>query len=90
LAKEHSVASCPSADDLTGFIQSELPEVQAAAIADHLDHCAACQSMLARLTESPELEKWRAAARVAAPAHVAGSDDEPLNGHEPTGAVLDR
>jgi eukaryotic-like serine/threonine-protein kinase len=55
------VPSCPSDETLTGLLAETLTAAERDRLARHVEGCAPCQEKLARLTGTPEAERWRRA-----------------------------
>jgi serine/threonine protein kinase len=53
------VPSCPSDETLTGLLAEALTPAERDGLARHLEGCAPCQEKLARLTGTPDTERWR-------------------------------
>jgi serine/threonine protein kinase len=57
------VSSCPSDETLTGLLADALTLAERDSLARHVEGCAPCQEKLARLTGTPDTERWRRAGR---------------------------
>jgi len=67
---ERSAPSCPSVSELEWFLDD--PDGAAAALASHIEHCAACEAELRDLRANRELaERLRASKRSASASHDA-------------------
>jgi serine/threonine protein kinase len=53
--------SCPSDATITGLLADALTTAERDRLARHVEGCAPCQEKLARLTETPDTERWRRA-----------------------------
>src|SRR5262249_22318793 len=59
--RSHRVPSCPSDETLTGLLADSLTPAERDSLARHVEGCAPCQEKLARLTGTPDTERWRRA-----------------------------
>lgn len=55
--------SCPSDETLTALLADALGTAERDSLARHVEGCAPCQETLARLTGTPDTERWRRAER---------------------------
>ena len=57
-------AECPPSSLLAELLTGELAEAHSTALLSHLEDCRLCQDELAQLSDDPELQRWRPAARL--------------------------
>src|SRR5262245_64061606 len=53
------MTSCPSDEELTSLLAAASSTAQRDALARHVEGCASCLGRLARLTETPDTQRWR-------------------------------
>jgi serine/threonine protein kinase len=69
------MTSCPSDEKLTALLAEVLNPAERDAVARHVEGCAPCQEQLARLTGTPEAEKWKPAAML----HDSGDEEKVMS-----------
>src|SRR5262245_57803794 len=59
--RSHLMRPCPSDETLTGLLAEALTTAERDRLARHVEGCAPCQEKLARLSGTPDTQRWRRA-----------------------------